>query len=258
MLLGAQIFYMNTCTRINYFVLLLFLVGLFASCAKQNEPSGTSANENQLIVSFSSAGIAITSVDSMVVYFANAADTIRKKGVKIGAFYSVPFTGLPAGTYQALSKIYTSADTTGSQYMFRYSTSIITTSSTSLTGPTNKQYDQWTPSLYFYNKDYNMTFAIAKTPGDPYFELNMPVVPAYKYLYIGRNIYTTSDSVKYVAKFANIILKTSDYKGFHMNQSAFSTFANTAVSSYDSGDITFQLYNSGTDYKVLFTKAFVF
>jgi hypothetical protein len=254
---------MNTCTRINYFVLLLLLVGLFASCAKQNEPSGTGTNENQLVVSFSSAGIPITSVDSMVVYFANGADTIRKKGVMIGAFYSVPFTGLPTGTYQALSKIYTSqikttVDTTGSQYMFRYTTSIVTTGSTSLTGPTNKQYDQWTPCLYFYNKDYNISFAIAKTPGDPYFELNMPTTPAYKYLYIGRNVYTTSDSIKYVAKFANIILKTADFKGFHMNQSAFSTFANTAVSSYDSGDITFQLYNSGTDYKVLFTKAFIF
>lgn len=181
----------------------------------------------------------------------------------IGAFYSVPFAGLPAGTYQALSKIYTSqikttADTAGSQYMFRYTTNIVTTSSTSLTGPTNKQYDQWTPSLYFYSKAYNITFAIAKTPGDPYFELNMPVVPAFKYLYIGRNIYTTSDSVKYVAKFANLVLKTADFKGFHMNESAFSAFANTAVSSYDSADITFQLYTSGSDDRLLFTKSISF
>ncbi|OKS85506.1 hypothetical protein [Mucilaginibacter polytrichastri] len=253
---------MNTCTRINYSFLLLLLVSLFSSCAKRDEPS-PSANENQLIVSFSSAGIAIGSVDSMITYFTSGADTIRKKGVKIGAFYSVPFTGLPAGTYQALSKIYTSqlkttADTAGSQYMFRYSTSIVTTSTTSLTGPTNKIYDQWSPSLYFYDKTYNITFAVAKTPGDPYFEINMPTTPAYKYFYIGRNVYTTSDSVKYVAKFANVVLKTADYKGFHVNQTAFSTFATTTISAYDAADVTFQLYNSSSDYKVLFTKAYKF
>jgi len=250
---------MNTCTRINYFFLLLLWVSLFASCAKQNEPGSAAANENQLIVSFSSAGIPLSSVDSMVTYFTAGTDTIRKKGVKIGAFYSVPFTGLKGSTYQALSKIYTSVDTTtGSQYMYRYSTSIVTTSSTSLTGPTNKQYDQWTPSLYFYNKEYNITLAIAKTPGDPYFELNMPTIPAYKYIYIGRNVYTTSDSVKYVAKFANVILKTADFKGFHVNQTAFNTFATTAITTYDAADITFQLYNDSSDYKVLFTKAYIF
>lgn len=245
--------------RVRNFLLLLLLCALFASCAKVNGTDTPTTTDAQLIVSFSSAGVQLSATDSMITYFINGTDTIRKKAVRGGTFYSVSYNGLPAGSYQALSKVYTSADTTNTQYMFRYVTSISTTTGTTLTGPTNKAYDQWAASLYFYNKTYNITAAIAKTPGDPYYEINVPAALPYKYIYISRNVYTTSNKVQYVVKYGNTIIKTAGYKGFHANQTDFASFAKNAVTSYDAGDCSFELYNEVSDqYNVLYSKSFKF
>ncbi|NCD69853.1 hypothetical protein [Mucilaginibacter agri] len=246
--------------RLRDFLLLLLLSVLFVSCAKVDGTDTPTTTDAQLIVSFSSAGIPLSSTDSMITYFTSSKDTIRRKAVRGGSFYSVSYTGLPSGSYQALCKVYTNADTTNTQYMYRYSTNITTTAGTTLTGPTNKAYDQWAASFYFYNSTYNLTAAIAKTPGDPYYEINALTTLPYKYIYLSRNVYaTSSDSVQYVVKYGNSIIKTAGYKGFHSNQTDFASFAKASVTSYNAGDCSFELYNEVSDqYKVLYSKVFKF
>jgi len=222
------------------------------SCHKYGEEP---IAETQLIVAFSSAGIDIANTDSMVTVFTNGADTLYKKGNRAGSFYSIPLNEMPAGTYQALTKVYAAKDTSGNRRMFRYESNVNTQTGSKLTSPTGKQYDVWKASLCFYNQDNNIRFAIAERPFDPYFEFSLPSSLPYKNVYIERFVYVVSNKVKYAVGFDNTFFKAAGFKGFHSNQKAFQSFATEAAKlpAYSSADFSFQLYNeTSNDYKVLF------
>lgn len=251
---------MNICTRTKYIILFLSAVMALVSCRKHNDVVAPEVT-TQLIVSFNSAGVDINATDSMTVVFTNGTDTIRKKGIRGGSFYSVSLSGLKANTvYTALNKVYTSADTLGDLRMYRFTGSVNTQAGSTILGPTAKQYDSWKSCLYYHNTDYNITFAMAESPTDPYFELTLPPSLPYQNVFISRNIYKTISKVSNVVGFATANLKASDYKGYHTNTALFTTFSNNAsATSYDAADFSLQLYNQvNNDYKILFTHTSTF
>jgi hypothetical protein len=245
---------MNNYPLVKYFAFLLLIAVVFTSCKKQSDDD-ISTVDTQLQVSFSSAGVPITTTDSMTTTFINGTDTITKKAIRAGSFYSVPLTGLKTATYTTLTKLYTSADSSGDRHMFRMQGSVDTQTGATIIAPTGNQFDTWKANLIYYNADLNISFAIAVLPTDPYFELKLPASLPYKNLYIARTLYKTTDKVQYVVKFASTTLKTADLKGFHTNTAAFFAFATAAgTASYDAADFSLELYNEvNNDYKILFT-----
>lgn len=252
---------MNIFNRFVHGLCVVMGLMVLASCHKATGTGGDEitpgSSNNKLIVSFSSATIPINSVDSVIATFTGGTDTVRKKALREGSFYSFLFSTLPGtGTYSFTAKIYTAADSNGVQHMYHYQGSVNTSSTTNLIGATAKPYDLWTPANYFYNAKYNVTFAMGQSPTDPYFELTLPPNLPFKYVYIARNLYNTVNKVKYPAGLAYVNLNVADYKGTHINTTAFKSFATTAATAtYTSSDISFELYNDiSNDYAILFYK----
>ncbi|WCT10940.1 hypothetical protein [Mucilaginibacter jinjuensis] len=245
---------MNNFSLIKFPAFLLLVAVVFTSC-KKDPGDDVSTVDTQLQVSFSSAGVPITSTDSMTTTFINGTDTITKKAIRAGTFYSVSLKGLKTTTYTTLTKLYTAADTNGDRHMYRLAGSVDTQTGGTVLAPTGNQFDTWKANYIYYNADLNISFAIAALPTDPYFEVKLPASLPYQNLYIARTIYKTNNKVQYVVKFSSVTFKTADYKGFHTNTTSFADFATTAASaSYDAADFSLELYNEvNNDYKILYT-----
>jgi hypothetical protein len=247
--------FMNNYTLVKYFAFLLLVAVVVTSC-KKDPGDDVSTVDTQLQVSFSSAGVPITSTDSMTTTFINGTDTVIKKAIRAGTFYSLSLKGLKNATYTTLTKLYTAADTNGDRHMYRLSGSVDTQTGGTVLAPTGNQFDTWKANYIYYNADLNISFAIAALPTDPYFEVKLPASSLpYQNLYIARTLYKTSSKVQYVVKFSSVTFKTADYKGFHSNTTSFADFITAAAtSSYDAADFSLELYNEvNNDYKILYT-----
>ncbi|WDF54080.1 hypothetical protein [Mucilaginibacter sp. KACC 22063] len=232
---------------------LCVLMVLFSAC--KHSADDPEPNTNQLLIAFSDVTIPIATVDSVTTTFISGTDTIRKKATRGGSFFSISLDGLKTQTYQIQNRIYTAADSSGAKHMWYYQTSVKASADATLTGPTNNQFNTWLENYFYHNDEYNITFVMAKFPNSPYFELNVPKssnIP-YKYIFIDRNLYKTVDKVKYGIGYANLLLKTADYRGNHIDIKSFASFANSSASqSFNAADFSLQLYNeTNNDYKVL-------
>lgn len=247
---------MKICIRIKYLVVFLAVI-VFASCRKYNDEPSTA--EAQLIISFSAATVPIATTDSVTTTLINGTDTVRKKAIRAGSFYSISLKDLKNATYTTLTKVYAAADTSGNRFMYRLNGTVDTQKGASVLGPTLNEYNLWKPAYIYYNAAYDISFAMAALPTDPYYELSFPAALEYKYAYIDRNLYkvttdtTTKVTTKYPVNSANVILETAKNKGFKANSTAFATFATQAASTtYNAADFSLQLYNQvNNDYKII-------
>ncbi|MCJ8210900.1 hypothetical protein MUY27_14375 [Mucilaginibacter sp. RS28] len=241
--------------RLRFLWIIALAAVAFSGCTKGDDEPAADTN-NKLIIAFSSATVPITGVDSVICTFTSSTDTIRKKGLREGTFYSFLLSSLPSGTYSALTKIYTTADSAGTRKMFRNTTSISTSKNSNIIAASDKPYDTWASALYFYSALYNITFAVGYYPTDSYFEMRLPATLPFKNIYISRNLYRTVNKIKYQTGYGYINIKTSDYKGSTSNTNAFYGFSTGAANlKYDAADVTFELYNDvNNDYAILFQK----
>lgn len=222
---------------------VLFL--LVPACKKTDSPV------TQLIIKFTSPGIALNQIELATVVFTKvgSSEKIHKALEKTVSALQTPLTGLSAGNWQAEIHLRTTKGADGYQRKFILKKTFTwPTTSIALTAPTGKMTDNWQQFVLLGNLNAGAIITVPLDPTDPYFEMHV-LDKKWDYFYIDRSIRnqngTTNEYIDQAEWECSANCFTEEDK--IIDSTAFAPFSNRAKSkTWNNGEIFVILLNVRT------------